>query len=67
MQANCAASDFVREGYGTTDPHQSPLWIKTLGLLREEQTPGPWLFRAPENRLFPAPVQVVAAALEKND
>jgi hypothetical protein len=32
-QANHASSDFVREGYGTTDPHRSPLWIKTLGLL----------------------------------
>ena len=33
VQANHASSDFVREGYGTTDPHRSPLWIKTLGLL----------------------------------
>jgi hypothetical protein len=42
-----------------SDPHQSPFWIKAMGLLRwGGQAPGPWLTRAPENRRCPTKVQV---------
>jgi hypothetical protein len=35
-------------GRVVTDPHQSPFWIKTLGLPLAGKTPGPWLLGAPE-------------------
>ena len=42
-----------------TDPHQSPFWIKALGLPRAGgKAPGPWLFLSPRNSSVPCHGQV---------
>ena len=46
---------FLFDGDGVvTDPHQSPFWIKALGLARAGKAPGPWLLGAPEIPQCPA-------------
>ncbi len=63
VQANCASSDFVREGYGTTDPHLSPLWIKTLGLPLVGAGTRPLAHSSP--RISSVPISCPSAARER--
>ena len=45
-----------------SDPHQSPFWIKALGLLPSGVGTRPLVCSTPENRQYPAKVQVVRGA-----